>query len=609
MKIFSVSLGIGILLLLIGLTGCQMKQADILVLGQKSQETKAFVVNGGPGSTEVAYEDDKGQKMSAASNVVKVPIVEKCDTKPIEGDPKLSKEKESPVKEVKEIPEEKIISPFDEKDDKKPEKFYTLDINTYPNHVVAASYEPPEISYSTEVYIRRTPPEIKLEKMTDEDKLCCDRQLTFRIKFTNLGGQDAYNVKIHDVIPARVEYVEESSGAQPYDANITIDRDKQEKATKITWNVQGPIPSGATGEVFYTVVCPPTRPKLNCYIRFDPKGLNVGQEGKVICAVNNSGTGTAEAVNVAIVIPPGIEYLGQSVGKKEVLNLGNIDAGQTAVRELKVRMRSGGKLDNIVANITTSNGEGCECIVPPAPTLKVEKSGPQLINNRLPMEYTIVVKNIGSKKAPATNCILTDQLPPFVHFKSASHNGTYDANKHCVTWNLGTLLPEAITSRTIIVIPQKAGEYVDKAQVSCDEGIIVTDTAKTVVRGITALEVSSYDTEDPVEIGGTTTYVIEILNEGFKDVTGLRIVNNIPRGSVVVNVAAKDSTGKDIGNKLSDDKTQVIFDVVPSLPSGEKVVVKITVKAMEKLQLLNSVAVSYNEFYKTIIVEEPTTTY
>lgn len=587
-----------IVLCLFLLAGCKNRDSDIIVLGdstQTAQTAQNFVVNGGPGSTEAAYEDVKGQKMSVASNVVKVPIVEKCN-------------EEKKVEEPKEIPEETPVRPVEEPlPEKKPEVMYGMDVLAFQNHVVSAGYREPYVSYLTDVEIELAPPEIKLEKSSDEDRLCCDRQLTFRIKYTNIGGQEAHNVKVEDIIPARVEYVEESAGSQPHPTNITVVRDDLKKPQKIVWQIEGTLAPNASGEVFYTVACPNLRPKLSCYIKFEPKALNVGQQGKMICNVVNSGTGSAENTNITVEIPQGIEYQGQSLGKKEVFQLGIVEAGKTVSKELPILMRSGGRLDQVVAKVACSNGEPCDCFVPPAPTLQVQKTGPELVDNRLPIEYTIVVKNISQENAPATNCVLTDLLPPFVNFKSATENGVYDSKKNTVIWQLGTLVPGAIVTRNVVVFPQKAGDFVDKAEVTCEEGITVNDQAKTSVRGIAAIGISKYDTEDPVEVGGTTTYIIDVINEGFKDCTGVKVSSDIGASVELITASGRDNAGNPVGYKL--EGTKVVFDVVPSLPSGEKMAVKITVKVKDKTEIHNSTSVSYNEFSKTIVVDEPTSVY
>lgn len=582
-------------LALVCLWGCQTRQADIQVLGVqngievKNAETttlepKEFVVNGGIGSTQVIYEDEWGKRRAATSNTVRVPIEKVCD-KPIEPPPLV-------IPEI--VP---MIIP----------KAFDVEVQSFPSHILASTQRVPTVDFKTEVFAPAKPPRIKLTKSTDEDKLCCDREMTFRLKYKNIGGDDAYNVDISDIVPQNVAYLEDTAGADPYTAQIQIDRDADAIAKRLTWRIAGPIPPQGEGEVYYTVVCPKPMPKLSCYVRFEPVFLAVGDEGKVICQVRNTGNGVALDVTATITIPPNIEYQGSSTGMEVTLPMGNIEPMDNVEKSIVVRMRTGGRLDDITANVSASNAVGCDCLVPPAPTLTIDKEGPAQLNNRVPMEYTIVVKNTTPKNASATNCMLTDKLPAFTDFKSASMDGIYNATDHTVTWSLGNLKPGDMASRTVVVIPQKEGDFVDFAQVSCDEGILVTDTAKTYVRGIPALGVSQYDTEDPVEAGQSTTYVIEIVNEGFKNATDLQLIDEIPVGSEFVEAQGRDGAGEIISYEVVEGK--VTFAKYPSLPPNAKLLYKVTVKAKTGGNLLNVAGVSYNEFTKTIIVEEPTHSY
>jgi len=587
-----------VFLAIIFFTGCQLKKADIQVLGSKEvqetsqtqktslKENQEFVINGGTGSTEAKYIDEKGTQSKVSSNVVKVPIKQLCD------------EIKPPVEELKpiEIPEVEPVV-----------KSYDVEVKTFPVNIIAVGDALPDVSYRTNVFVPKKPPKIELTKSTDEDMLCCDRQMTFRIKYVNVGGDNAYDVEIFDVIPARVAYVEETVGADASDTNIHIDRNQDAIAEKITWHIPGPIPPDGAGEVYYTVVCPRPYPKLSCNVRFEPVFLKVGEEGKVICKVINSGNGVAQDVEIFVTIPQGIEYKGHSIGMQENIRIGNIEPQQAVEKELVVMMRSGGRLDDIVAKVTAANSSGCECYVPPAPTLTIEKEGPAQITNRLPIEYTIAVKNTATKNVSAGNCILKDKLPAFTDFKSASMDGVYDKESHTVTWRLGTLKPGDTASRSVIVIPQKAGDFVDYAEVSCDEGITVTDTARTLVRGITALGVSKYDTEDPVEVGNPTTYIVDVINEGFKACTDLQAVTEIPEGTEFVDAQGRDEQGNVIAYNVSGNK--VTFEKYPSLMPNAKIVYKVTVKVTAAMNLLCVTKITYNEFSKTIIVEEPTHAY
>jgi len=576
---------------------CQVYHSPkVEVLGEQiiKNEAERFVVNGGPGSTEAIYQDGNGQQQTAVSNTIKIPILDKCDTPP---PPEVVEEpQETPHLIEEPLPEIQLVR-------------YQADVHSFSNHELASNIEPPEVFLRTTSYIPLQPPKIELQKSSDEDKLCCDRQLKFRIRFTNIGGMDAEQVIISDIVPAGVDYIEETAGADPYPATIKLVRDQNDAVQKIVWEIQSPIPSESSGEVYYSVSCPRPKPKLNCFVQFDPKYLSVGQDSNVICRVVNTGAGSAEAVTLTVNIPEGLSYKGQPYGVKETFILGEIPANQSAEKILQVRMLKGGRLDNITATINSSNAPLCECSVPPTPTLTLEKSGPMTVINRVPIEYTIVAKNTSSKNAQATGCVLTDKLPSNATFKSCSGNGYYNGQEHTVTWLLGTMLSGESKDVTVTVMPQETGNLLDYAQISCEEGITADDQARTIVRGVPAVQISSYDTEDPVEVGGTTTYIIEVGNEGFQNVTDLELFNEIPATSAFINATAADGAGILIKHRLENDGMVVVFDKYPSLAPAEKLIYKITVKVNAHSQLLNRASLKYQEFTKTIIVEEPTESY
>lgn len=581
--------------------GCQSRQAQISVLSEHASavpEHENYVVNGGPGSTEASFQDNKGARYSAVSNVVRVPIQEKCDDFAA---PK--KEKEAVPEEAKEVPgpeepEWKVI-------DEPLETSFPVEVVCYRNFNIIASSKAPEVYYATEAYIERQPPRIRVRKFTDQELLCCDRDLTFRIEFTNEGGDDARQIELYDNIPHNVEYVEGTAGCEPYVADIVVERGADEKATKIVWHIDGPVAPGESGEAYYTVVCPKERPQLQCSLRFAPEVINVGETGELTCTVINTGKGAAENVNLEISLPPGIEYEGKDISQKVQFSLGNIASGGSVSRTLSIVRHRGGMQEHIVGLVTASNWEGCECHVLELPILRIRKDGPESIYNNNPITYNIAVSN-DHTQAPATNCILTDELPEFVDFKEASHEGVYDEEKRTVTWQVGTLLPGATETRSVTVIARRSGALIDKASVTCAEGLTVTDEATTIVRGITALHVMSYDSEDPVEVGSTTTYVIEVRNEGFQDATNLELDTDVPRLTEFVSATGTDNDGNTISFQRDGDR--VVYEPIV-LPSGGRAVYRLTVRIFDRGDILNEARVRCNEFPNVLIVQEPTSPY
>lgn len=573
-----------ILILLIVFSGCN-QQSEITVLPERAEGAKEFVENGGPGVTEATYNDGKGQQWNTASNVVSIPIQENCEVPDVV-------EFEDPDLPIG-LPQDSVIPT-------------TVAINSFQNQLYVSSQQKPDIYYKTDVFIPKNPPKIRLEKTTDEEILCCNEQLTFRIKFINEGGDDAYNIRITDLVPANVEYIEDSAGVTPFVGNIAIQRDYNEKAKKLEWLIEGPVPAGEEGEVYFSVSCPKKLPKLGCIVCLDPRIVSEGEEAFVVCSIENSGDAPATNARLYLVLPPEIDYVDRPGERELEFELGDIEPGQTVSKEFRIKMLRQTSLENIITTIVIDNGEGCECSFPPTATLLIEKSGPSQVNNGHPITNTIVVKNT-STKAYASNCVLVDKLPQGIIFKEASNGGTYDQASNVVTWQLGTLSPGAIETRTVTVEPTRAGDFRDEAEVSCDEGILVRDDATTIVKGYAAMHISKYDSNDPVAVGETTTYTIEVRNEGFKDATGVVLTNDIPELTEFVSAEAEDEHGVKVDYTVDGQK--VTFNAVPLLASGEKIIYNVTVKATAKAQLLNRTSLRYDQFEKTIVVEEPTSTY
>lgn len=579
MKKFAIFLA----LFAIVITGCNQQQAEISVLPDRAEGSNEFVENGGRGITEATFTNENGEKWVISSNKVSVPIQENCE------EPDIALEEDLPLL----LPQDTIVPT-------------TVAVTTFQNQLFVATTEKPIVAFKTDVFIPKAPPKIRLEKSTDEDILCCDDQLTFRIRFFNDGGDNAYNVKIADLVPDNVEYLEDSVGNDPFLADIYIERDFKDRAKKIVWVIEGPIPPGGEGEVFFTVTCKRQRPNLTCIVCSDPESISIGQKAFLVCNVLNQGDGVATGARILLILPPEFEYVKDPSKRELEFELGDILPGETGTQQFEVKMVGNGKVEDIISTVVIDNGEGCQCSLPPTASLVIQKTGPYKLTNSKPMVNTIVVRNTSFKVA-ATECILIDKLPEGVEFKEASDGGTYDATSNIVTWNIGTMAPSTAQTRTVTVVPLKSGTFTDHAEVRCAEGITVKDDASTIVEGHAAMHIYKYDSDDPVAVGETTTYVIEVRNEGFEDATGIILENEIPELTEFVSANAKHDNGNEIA--ATADGQKVTFDTIPLLASSEKIIFSITVRVTAKAQLLNRTSLRYDQFSRTLIVEEGTSTY
>jgi len=133
--------------------------------------------------------------------------------------------------------------------------------------------------------------------------------------------------------------------------------------------------------------------------------------------------------------------------------------------------------------------------------------------------YDLTVANKGD--GPAQNTIIEDIIPPGVTNIEATAGAQFAGSK--LVWELGTLEPNTSKSVKVSYTPTREGELMATATASAYCAEPVSDSIRTVVTGIAASRLEVIDTEDPVEVGTNTTYVIEVVNQGSAADTNIRI--------------------------------------------------------------------------------------
>ena len=90
-------------------------------------------------------------------------------------------------------------------------------------------------------------------------------------------------------------------------------------------------------------------------------------------------------------------------------------------------------------------------------------------------------------------------------------------------WQLGTLAPGASRNVRVSYMPTRAAELASSISVTAYCADTVTASAKTLVSGIAGVLLEVGDIEDPVQVNGSTTYVITVTNQGSAVGTNIRI--------------------------------------------------------------------------------------
>jgi len=207
------------------------------------------------------------------------------------------------------------------------------------------------------------------------------------------------------------------------------------------------------------------------------------------------------------------------------------------------------------------------CVTVGEAKLGMTMTGPKKRYVNMPATYEVAVLNPGT--VPLQNLVVDNPLPSGMTFVSASENGQFTGKQ--VRWNIGALAPGANQKLEIVLQSQNTGRICNQATASADRGLSKQAEFCTEFAGMPALSLVVEDSEDPVEIGGTTAYLITVRNQGSSPVTSVRIQATAPAQEQVA-----DATGP---AKHRIDGQKVIYDPV-TLRAGETARYRVDVKAM-----------------------------
>ena len=118
-------------------------------------------------------------------------------------------------------------------------------------------------------------------------------------------------------------------------------------------------------------------------------------------------------------------------------------------------------------------------------------------------------------------------MPPELRFQSATQGGQPGTGE--VLWRLGTLAAHEQRILQLTTVAEKlAAAAAQVAEATADPGLRIQAEASLEIVGIPALRMEVVDEGDPVEVGKTVTYRIEITNTGSLPATKVEIKAFIP---------------------------------------------------------------------------------
>jgi len=243
------------------------------------------------------------------------------------------------------------------------------------------------------------------------------------------------------------------------------------------------------------------------------------------------------------------------------------------------------------------------------PDLKISIEGRPMVYLRQSVVYKIFLRNDGEASAKAAELLVT--LPLNLEYIKSTPLGKFKPPNGktggTISWQFAEIpsqekIEMELTLRTKTVGRCRTSLKLSSRTMEGLETSPVEANLNLAILGVPAMHISSYDTEDPVEVGKTTTYVIEARNEGTSPCTNLSMKSILP-----VEMELVKCEGGGVSCKFENG--QVLFDNVPFLAPGEKVTYKIHCRAIKPGSAKHRSILAYDQFTSSIIDEEGTSIY
>ena len=241
--------------------------------------------------------------------------------------------------------------------------------------------------------------------------------------------------------------------------------------------------------------------------------------------VRNNGPDKANVIEIADILPKGLEFVGYNSTKGYYVDGFSkfccLEVGETQSLDIVTRVKSIGNIKNIVsANAREydynpdNNKDESEITVPPAADLQITKLVNQsVVNYTNLVKWTLVVRNNGPNEA--TRVVVMDKLPEGLTFVSAQGDGTYST---AGTWHIGNIASGQSKELTIITRCDKVGESTNVAIVKGDQYDYNSTNDKgektIVVPPAADLAITKTVSKAQYFVDDVIKYTIEIVNNG-----------------------------------------------------------------------------------------------
>lgn len=397
----------------------------------------------------------------------------------------------------------------------------------------------------------------------------------FVVSLRNTGRATAKNVVVRDHIPKGTKLIRTNPKFSGRDGDLLewgFDSVAAGGEVLIEMELL-PMEAGEIGSVaevaFSTVAgcktkC--TRPVLSITHTANPEVM-LGDQLLMNITVRNTGDGPAKNVMISESLPAGFSHpsiSGQNSRGIEAM-IGTLMPGQSITKQLAVRAQAVGQVTNTVrvtADGKISNNHSLNIKVI-APQLKVSAEGPSRRFIKRVATHDFQVVNNGT--AAASDLMLRVTLPPGLKYQSSAPAGAYDARQHSVFWRMNQLVSGGRQKVTVSTLPLQSGNQAMKFTALASRNQPQTVTKNLAVEQMSELFFDVDDTENVIEIGAKTNYVVRIQNQGKQFDSDVQVQVTIPAGLKPLNVIAPVRHQTQNGR---NGETLIVFESIARLNPG-----------------------------------------
>lgn len=420
-------------------------------------------------------------------------------------------------------------------------------------------------------------PQVAVEKRGPRE-IQVGKPARYEIIVRNVGTATAHDVNLRDAVPRGTSLIATTPPAAP-----------AEHASDLIWTL-GELPPGGEARVLMELM-PETEGEIGSIasvsFRADatmrsvatkpalaidcpaPKGVRIGGDVPVTFTLSNPGTGAATGVVLEGYLPDTVSHRS---GSELEFDVGQLRPGETRTIDLVLGTRSPGRTPlRLVAR--ADGGVETKLEVPlevTAPTLEIAIDMPNRRFLQRPATCTLSMVNSGT--AAARSVELAAQLPSGMKFVKANNAGWHDERTNRVLWNLEEL-PAGETGKVeMVVMPVEAGEQRILVAARSTDGPSAQAVHSCQVEGLAAVSYHVADSEDPVEVGGVTEYVVRVANEGTKAATGVQLA-----ATLVGDLEPVEASGPG-GHRV--ENLTIMFEPLAKLGAGEEAVYRVRARGL-----------------------------